>query len=75
MAPRKPRSCPKHANDVGKYNGAELNTISALMSKLPNNQGFPGRHKCAYCGYRLGFDDGYAAALRDFEEQLNSLRN
>ena len=68
-------SCPKHGSGATSLSNADANSISEIMANLPDNQGFPGRHKCAYCGYALGFDAGYAAALNEFEEHIQTLRD
>lgn len=70
-----PKPCPKHVNPANGYDRSEINQISELMDGLPDNQGFPGRHKCAYCGFTAGFDLGYEAALTEAVGQLRSLKN
>ena len=75
MASTKPRSCPKHAIDAGSLSATDRKTINALMAQLPKSQGFPGRHKCQYCAYTLGFDNGHTAALAELEEFINTLKS
>lgn len=33
--------------------------LSHIMANLPNDQGGIGRHKCAACAYKKGFEAGY----------------
>lgn len=70
-----PKQCPKHANDLGSLSADERKGISAFMNKFPDNQGFPGRHKCAYCSYVEGIEVGYALALAEVERSILGLRS
>ncbi len=75
MQQSKPVACPKHGKSEGDCDEKDTRNISDLMDRLPDSQGFPGRHKCAYCGYKLGFDAGYAAALNALEEHIQDLKS
>ena len=75
MGTELPKQCPKHVNDLGSLSADERETISAFMDKFPDNQGFPGRHKCAYCSYVEGIEVGYALALAEVERSVRSLRS
>lgn len=44
-------------NDCKRHEGGSL-FRDGLMGTLPRNQGGPGRHKCPYCAYDLGYDAG-----------------
>ena len=48
--------------------------ISAIMDKLPIEQGGAGRHKCAACAYEQGLSDGYSRTLKiDINDILENL--
>lgn len=48
--------CVRHR---GGYSGLE-----EKMRALDENQGGAGRHKCPYCAYELGFQEGQDYALQ-----------
>ena len=50
--------------------------LSDIMSNLPYDQGGVGRHKCAACAYRKGFDAGvHLIEKLDINEILSSLED
>ena len=61
--------CARHA---GRHNEVHRAKLDGIMKTLPKNQsGGPdgGRHKCPYCAYERGFEDGLQRAteiIRDF---------
>ena len=55
--------CPKHA---GQHNELQRRKYDAMMRALPENQSGCGRHKCAYCAYERGFEDGLKSAVEKF---------
>ncbi len=50
--------CTIHA---GKHNTHRRENLDNVMQRLPNNQSGKGRHKCPYCAYEAGFQDGLRA--------------
>lgn len=50
--------CAIHA---GKQNALRRESLDNVMQRLPNNQSGKGRHKCPYCAYEAGFQDGLRA--------------
>lgn len=58
--------CARHA---GKRNEDHRINLDDVMKTLPENQAGVGRHKCPYCAYERGFEDGLqraAETVRDF---------
>lgn len=61
--------CARHA---GQRNKAHRAKLDGIMKTLPKNQSGGrdgGRHKCPYCAYERGFEDGLRRAteiIRDF---------
>ena len=56
------KDCTKHDTPQKRQ---QLETI---MNGILENQGGAGRHKCAYCAYERGFEEGIrhaAARLKD----------
>ena len=48
--------------------------IQDIMGKLPVDQGGWGRHKCAACAYKRGYDDGLKHRTQiDFDEIMKDL--
>lgn len=50
--------CSIHA---GISNALRRESHDNVMQRLPNNQSGKGRHKCPYCAYEAGFQDGLRA--------------
>ena len=50
--------CTIHA---GKHNAHRRENLDNVMQRLPNNQSGKGRHKCPYCAYEAGFQEGLRA--------------
>ena len=50
--------CTIHA---GKHNDHRRENLDNVMQRLPNNQSGKGRHKCPYCAYEAGFQEGLRA--------------
>lgn len=42
-------------------------TAVDTLKVLPENQAGPGRHKCATCALKVGFETGYQAGLAEGE--------
>ena len=58
--------CARHA---GQHNEDYRINLDSIMRSLPENQSGGGRHKCSYCAYERGFEDGLQRAteiIRDF---------
>ena len=53
------KDCDLHA---GKHNELRRRNLDEIMRTLPENQSGSGRHKCAYCAYERGFQDGLRSA-------------
>ena len=51
--------CALHA---GNHNRATREPLDSIMERLPNNQSGKGRHKCPYCAYEAGYQDGLSAS-------------
>ncbi len=47
--------CVHHA---GNHNLSNRKSLDSVMARLPNNQSGKGRHKCPYCAYEAGYQDG-----------------
>ena len=47
--------CPQHS---GQPNEDKRMPYDAVMGKLDNNQSGEGRHKCPYCAYERGYEQG-----------------
>ncbi len=60
MPSQRPKDCKIHA---GQYNQESRSLLDPLMQRLPDNQSGAGRHRCAYCAYRIG----YKQALEDMQ--------
>ena len=56
--------CKKHAGQDNEPNRAPLDR---MMEKLPRNQSGAGRHKCPYCAYKKGIEDGLRLAREEIE--------
>jgi len=59
--------CLKH----GEANSHNRDPLEPLMTRLPDNQGGAGRHKCPYCAY----EEGYRQAIADAESAIAKLHN
>lgn len=59
--------CEKHA---GKHNEVRRTPLDKMMSSLPENQSGGGRHKCPYCAYERGFEDGLKSAVDKFRRVI-----
>lgn len=44
-----------------------------ILEQLPEDQGGPGRHKCAGCAYERGFEDGRNGLQPRFEAIVKNL--
>ena len=49
-----PRWCPKHGDGSAE---APLN-LESIIKDLPDYQGVKARHKCAFCAYEKGYEQG-----------------
>ena len=49
------RDCELHS---GQRNEFRRSTLDPLMEELPENQSGEGRHKCPYCAWERGRQDG-----------------
>ena len=47
--------------------------LKSVMNALHSDQSSEGRHKCAYCAYKKGFEDGYAKAQREIAGEIIAL--
>ena len=61
----------KSANSCAKHRqAANRKPLDHIMAELPRSQagkeGEGGRHKCAYCAYERGFEDGLKSAVEKF---------
>ena len=54
---RKNLDCSTHAGILNISNRSKMDVV---MSGLPANQSGRGRHKCAYCAYKAGYNDALA---------------
>lgn len=62
--------CARHA---GIRNEIYRRKLDEMMKILPENQSGAGRHKCAYCAWERGFDEGYRHGLRVAADALQTL--
>ena len=44
--------------------------LEFIMEGIQENQGGAGRHKCAYCAYERGFEDGLKSAVEKFRSVI-----
>ena len=51
--------CAKHAGQHNENNRAPRDNV---MRGLPDNQSGAGRHKCPYCAYERGMEEGFRRA-------------
>lgn len=72
----KGKDCPRHS---GIENEQRREPFDKVMAELPDNQSGKGRHKCPYCAYQQGFNQGRIAAMgpfrRAFEGAIGWLRD
>lgn len=62
--------CSKHA---GQYNDRRRIPHDNVMRGLPENQSGEGRHKCPYCAYEQGIEQGVTQGLRLAREAIGKL--
>ncbi|MCY4465555.1 MAG: hypothetical protein OXE46_08465 [Chloroflexi bacterium] len=60
------RICHRHK----KARDSARTDLDEVICRLPKNQGRPGRHKCPYCAYELGFAAGVLHAADALREML-----
>jgi len=60
------KNCTKHGR------GAEDRraVLDGMMGDLPASQAGAGRHKCSYCAYERGFEDGLQRAAKTIRDLI-----
>ena len=61
------KDCALHS---GQHNEFRRSALDRLMRELPDSQSGDGRHKCPYCGYERGRQDGLKEGYRRAMEVL-----
>ncbi len=57
--------CSKHA---GLHNERARSDLEQKMKDLDYCQAGEGRHKCTYCAYEKGFEEGYEQAMQELNK-------
>lgn len=64
--------CLKHSGAAGKAGARNRALLDPKIEPLPNSQTGAGTHKCAYCAYELGYQDGLEAAIGNLKGMLSA---
>ena len=64
--------CPRHSESGGGYRSNRA-PLEAVMRCLPKNQAGAGAHKCAYCAYERGIEEGRRREQQRIADQVLDL--
>ena len=61
--------CRRHS---GQGKAGQRRPLDHIVRALPDNQSGDGRHKCAYCAYEQGVEEGKRAVVKRLADLLLS---